>query len=189
MNELKDWAKTLGFTSKENVKYTLLVTTKYITTTPVESRVIMRDHYVERLLPLRLHQTSDTCYTDTYFSSIKSAWGYTCFKLFVLQDSEFYTVYLTKPKSQALVALGDYVRYHGAKEMKSAKWLEFVRTYVIQEHISEPFHQNQNLAERLGGDMKTGLWFLLLNSGVPVIYWCYALIFWFITNNTLLDGT
>ena len=186
MNELKHWAKNLGYTTRQNVEQTLLATTQHIKDDPAQSRMIMRDHYVARLLPLRPHRISDTCYTDTFFSSVKSVRGYKCFQLFSLKESKFDTTYLMKAKSQAFDALGDYVRYYGApnllihdeaKEMKSNKWLDFVRKYAIPEHTSEPYHQNQNLAERRGGDIKTGLWFLLLKSEAPVTYWCYALTF------------
>ena len=64
-----------------------------------------------------------------------------------------------KTKSQDFDALGDYVRYYGApnllvhdgmKEIKSNKWLDFVRRYAILEHTSERYHQNEDLEERCG---------------------------------------
>lgn len=185
-NDLRRWAKNLGCTTRHNVEHTLIATSQHVVEDPSQTRTIMRDHYVARLLPLRPHRISDTCYTDTFFSSVKSVRGYKCFQLFSLQECKFDTTYLMKAKSQAIDALGDFVRYYGApnllvhdgaKEMKSNKWLDFVRRYAIPEHPSEPYHQNQNLAERRGGDIKTGLWFLLLECKAPVIYWCYALTF------------
>ena len=49
---------------------------------------------------------------------------------------------------------------------------------MIDTIISEPFHQNQNPAERRGGALKANLQVLLHNTPwAPLNYWCYAISF------------
>ena len=52
------------------------------------------------------------------------------------------------------VGVPNIIIHDDAKEMGSQKWLEIVGWHTIAEHTSKPHHQNQNLAERQGDDIK-----------------------------------
>ena len=69
---VEEWRANLGYPTKEVTRATLQNTTQLVKTVEVESREMMHDHFTSRLLPLRPHQINDTCYTDTFFSSVRS---------------------------------------------------------------------------------------------------------------------
>ena len=46
---------------------------------------------------------------------------------------------------------------------------------VVDRSFTEPKHPNQNIAERRGGTLKGLTAHLLLTTGAPLDYWCYAL--------------
>ena len=66
-----------------------------------------------------------------------------------------------------------------ARTMTGNDWFEVLRTFCIDDHASEAYHQNQNLAERKGGNLKTAIIKLFHNtpSYAPLVFWCYAFQF------------
>ena len=63
--------------------------------------------------------------------------------------------------------------------MTGSSWLAVCRDFCIESHNSEAYHQNQNLAERRGGNYKFAIVKLFHNSPseVPEEFWCYAMEF------------
>ena len=183
--EVSVWRKRLGYPPSAVVKKTLENTTQLIKSVEAETRELMRDHRLTRLYPLRPHRINDICYTDTFFSTMTSVRGYTMFQLFCLKGSKVDHLYLMKKKSQASDAFDDYVRQVGApnymindhaSELIGDDWLRVARKAMIDTFITEPHHQNSNLAERRGGALKDALQLLFFNTPwAPFIFWCYGL--------------
>ena len=180
-DEIDLWRKCLGYAPKNVIKKTLENTSQLVKTVECEQRTLMRDHRVTRLAPLRPHCVNDVCYSDTFFSSIASIRGYTMFQLFCLEESKVDHLYLMKQKSQAPDKFADYVRQVGApnymindhaKELTGSEWLKVARRSIIDTSVTEPYHQNSNLAERRGGSLKENLQLLFLNTPwAPFRYW------------------
>ena len=177
---VEDWRANLGYPTREVTQQTIKNTTQLIRSVEAETRESMRDHYAARLHPLRPHRINDTCYTDTFFCVKRSIRGHTCWQLFALKECCHDTVYLMRTKSQVPTQLEDYARevgvpnimiHDGAKEVSSKKWLDLIRRYIIAERVSEPHHQNQNLAERRGGDIKRAFEKLFHETGADIRYW------------------
>ena len=183
-----EWRARLGYPTEAVVKNTLQCTTRLVDTVEAETSEYMRDHYKSRLLCLRPHRLNDICFSDTFFSSIKSVRGYTMFQMFSLCDCGHDVPYLMRKESQASNCFRDFVRQIGAprvivndnaKTMTGNNWLSVCRDFCIEDHNSEAYHQNQNLAERRGGIYKLAIIKLFHNTptSVPISFWCYALEF------------
>ena len=163
------------------VKHTLANTSQLIQTVEAETRELMQDHQMTRLLPLRPHRINDVCFSDTFFSSMTSVRNYSMFQLFALKDCKVDYLYLMKQKSQAHIAFEDFVREVGApnymindhaEELTGENWLKVARRSIIDTHVTEPYHQNENLAERRGGGLKDALQLLFFNTpSAPLMYW------------------
>ena len=103
------------------------------------------------------------------------------FQLFALKDCKVDYLYLMKQKSQAHIAFEDFVREVGApnymindhaEELTGENWLKVARRSIIDTHVTEPYHQNENLAERRGGGLKDALQLLFFNTpSAPLMYW------------------
>ena len=183
--QLEEWRARLGYAPLEVVKKTLEATTQMVPTVEAESRSYMRDHFKTRLPMLRPHRVNDTLYTDTFFSSTPSIRGYRMWQLFSFDRTKLDVIKLMKKKSQAIGAYEDIIREIGApnytvtddaSELTGRQWRNINRKYCIEGRVCEPYHQNQNLAERRGGGTKTFLLRLYLHTPwAPMAYWCYAL--------------
>ncbi len=184
-DNLQRWRKNLGYPTLEVVKHTLKCTTRLVSTVEAETRDYMRDHYKPRLLCLRPHRINDICFSDTFFSSIRSVRGFTMFQMFSFLECGHDVPYLMRKESQASSKYRDLVREFGApraivndnaKIMTGDAWMKVCRDFCIESHTSEPYHQNENLAERRGGMLKHAI-IKLFHYGhdAPLEFWCYAL--------------
>jgi len=178
------WRQLLGFCPSHVVVKTLAATTQLVPTVEAETREIMRDHFQTRLPELKMRRISDRCFTDTFFSSLKSIRGYTCFQLYAFETSGLDVPFLMRRRSQSPSTLEDLLREVGAPfemksdnapEFKGKRWLSILRRAVVASSYTEPMHPNQNLAERRGGSLKAALVHLLHSTGAPLAYWCFAL--------------
>jgi hypothetical protein len=79
---LRNWKRCLGFVPDHVVTKALAVTSQLVPTVEAETRELMRDHFMTRLPELKVRRVNDTCFVDTFFSSIPSVRGYTCFNLY-----------------------------------------------------------------------------------------------------------
>ena len=103
------------------------------------------------------------------------------FQLFALRDCKVDKLFLMRRKSQAPDKFSDFVREMGApnymitdhaEELMSDEWLKVARRSVIDTYLTEPHHQNSNLAERRGGSLKDALQILFLNTPwAPLCFW------------------
>ena len=86
---IEQWQAILGYCSKDVVKETLKNTTRHIKTLDMETREYMRDYAKSRTNPLRPYRINDILFTDTFFSTIRSIRGNTCFQVFALKRTMY----------------------------------------------------------------------------------------------------
>ena len=103
----------LGYAPLDTVKKTIDATTQFIPSVEAETREILRDHFMTRSYALKLTRLKDLCYTDTFFSSVKSIRGYKCFQLYAFAPSGFDTIYLLRRRNQNVSTLSDVIRDFG----------------------------------------------------------------------------
>ena len=182
--DLTAWKYNLGFAPDHVVSKTLAATTQLVPSVEAESREIMRDHFQTRLPELRVRRVNDTCYVDTFFSSIPSVRGFTCWNLFSFQRTGLDVIYLMRRRSQSPTTLPRMVTECGAPlilksdnapEFKGKRWVDYLHSMSIQSVFTEAHHPNENLAERRGGALKAATVHLLRITGCPLQYWCFAL--------------
>ncbi len=182
--DLVTWKRCLGFTPDHVVAKTLSVTTQLVPTVEAESREIMRDHFQTRLPELHVRRVNDTCCADTFFSSIPSVRGFTCWNLFSFQRTGLDVIYLMRRRSQSPTTLPRMVAKCGAPlimksdnapEFKGKRWVDYRTLMSIQSVFTEAHHPNENLAERRGGALKAATVHLMRITGCPLSFWCYAL--------------
>ena len=179
-----DWRKTLAFAPEEVILKTLQATTQMVPSLETETRMIMRDHLKTRLPYLKTKRVNDTLCRDTFFSSVTSIRGFKCLNLHCYKKSDLDIVHLMKRKSESTSVLKDCFLQHGvpntvfsdnAKEFKTKEVTSYLIKMVVDRSFTEPMHPNQNIAERRGGTLKGLTDHLLLTTGAPLDYWCYAL--------------
>lgn len=178
------WKQCLGFIPDHVVAKTLAATSQLVPSIEAETREVMRDHFQTRLPELKVRRVNDTCYVDTFFSSVPSARGYTCWTLYSFQRTGLDVVYLMRRRAQGPSTLPRMVTDCGAPvkiksdnapEFKGKKWMSYLDSMSIQPEYTEAYHPNENLAERRGGAIKAATVHLLRVSGCPLEFWCYAL--------------
>lgn len=184
---LEQWQAILGYCSKDTVKATLQNTTRHIKTLDMETRDYMRDYAKSRTTALRPYRINDTLFTDTFYSTIRSIRGNTCFQVFALKKC-MYSV-ATPMKSERFVygAYEDFITNVGAANAvvsdnaqvyKSEKWRDINRKVVTQVRFTVPYHQSSNFAELIGGKYKYGLVKLFhYTPQAPYCYWDFGLEF------------
>jgi hypothetical protein len=60
-----------------------------VPTVEAETCEVMQDHLMSRLPELKLQQVNDTCYVDTFFLSVKSVKGFTCWMQYSFKKSGY----------------------------------------------------------------------------------------------------
>jgi transposase InsO family protein len=116
----------------------------------------MRDHFVSRLPELKVHRVNDMACVDTFFSSITSVWGFTCWTQYYFLKSSFDAVYLMRRRSQGPSTLPKMVTDCGAPnqirsdngpKFKGQTWMTYLRKHQIQSDFTEAYHPNENPCE------------------------------------------
>ena len=103
----------LGFIPDLVVQKTLKATTQFVPTVEAESREHMRNHLLTRLPELKHRCINDTVCCDTFFSSIPSVRGSTCWTQYLFLRSGLDQVYLMRRRSQYLPTLQWMLVYCG----------------------------------------------------------------------------
>ena len=180
-----EWKRRLGFSPDHVVvDKTLSATTQLVPTVESETREMMRDHFQTRLPQLKVRRVNDTCYVDTFFSSIPSVRGFTCWNQYCFRRTGLDVVFLMRRRSQGPTTLPKMVAECGAPlliksdnapEFKGRRWTDFLDTMSIRSKFTEAHHPNENLAERRGGALKAATVHLMTITGCPLTYWCFAL--------------
>lgn len=150
-----------------------------------ETRAIMRDHFQTRLPELKVRRVNDVCYVDTFFSSVPSICGYTCWNLvFCFKRTGLDMIYLMQRRSQSPTTLPRLISNCGAPtimksdnapEFKGKRWISYLESLSVASQYTEAHHPNQNLAEHCGGALKAATIHLLKITGAPLPYRCFAI--------------
>ena len=174
----------MGFAPDHVVLRTLDATTQLVPTVEAETREMMRDHFQTRLPQLKVRRLNDLCYVDTFFSSIPSVRGYTCWNFFSFQRTGWDVVYLMRRRSQSPTTLPKMIAECGAPtrlksdnapEFKGKRWTSYLESLSLKSEYTEAHHPNQNLAERRGGALKAATVHLLSVTGAHLDFWCFVL--------------
>ena len=182
--DLELWKRCLGFTPDHVVSKTLSATSQLVPTVEAETREMMRDHFQTRLPELKVRRINDTCYVDTFFSSITSVRGFSCWNLYCFQRTGLDVVYLMRRRAQGPTTLPKMVADCGAPaviksdnapEFKGKRWVDYLTSMSIRSEYTEAHHPNENLAERRGGALKAAVVHLMRITGCPLQFWCFAL--------------
>ena len=135
--DVEQWCANLAFLTVEVTKKTLECTTQCVLTVEAETCEYVCDHFKSRLLSLHPHRINDVCFSDTFFSSVRSVQGYTMFQMFAFRGCKPDVPYLMRKESHASNKLRDLVRSIGAmkvvandnaKVMTGHAWLDIMRT-------------------------------------------------------------
>ena len=162
----------------------------------------MRQHYKTRFPVLNIQRRYEPVATDTLFSDTPAVFsGVTKAQLFVGKHSLVADVYPLKSGSQFVNTLEDVIRERGAmtellgdyaKTEINNKVTDILRMYRIKNWHSEPYHQNQNPAERRYRTIKAWTNTIMNRTGAPASCWllclmhvCYLLNH---TSSATLDG-
>ena len=178
------WKHHLGFIPNLVVQKTLQATTQLVPTVEAESWEHMRDHLLTHILELKHKCINDTACCDTFFSSIPSVRGLTCWTQYSFLHLGLDRVYLMQRWSQYLPMLQrmivdcgipHIIHSDNTLEFKLEKWTKLMKTYLIKNTYTEAYHPNQNPCECCSGVLKAATSHLLLVTGAPLNFWCYAL--------------
>jgi hypothetical protein len=121
---------------------------------------------MSRLPELKLRRVNDTCYVDTFFLSVKSVCGFTCWTQYSFKKSGYDAAYLMQRRSQGPSTLPKMVTDCGAPsliksdnapEFKGKTWVDYLRKHQIPSQFTEAFHQNENYCECRGGAIKAAV--------------------------------
>jgi hypothetical protein len=92
---------------------------------------------------LKLQQVNDTCYVDTFFSSVKSVKGFTCWTQYSFKKSGYDVAYLMQHCSQGPLTLPKMVTDCGAPLLiKSDNAPEFKGKIGLTTFRNTRFHLN-----------------------------------------------
>ena len=178
--EVERIRQCLGWKPHEVVEKTMKATTQYVRNS---LRLPMRQHFKTRNRALFVNRLRETVCTDTFFSSVKALNGETCVQLYVGKTSALTEVFGMTSESQMYETLQDFIIKwgapnclfsDGAKAEFSKNVKRILREYGIRSHRSEPYHQNQNLAERRIQDVKMLSNTILDRTNSPEDLWFLA---------------
>ena len=150
------------------------------------TRYPQRAHLKSRYPQLNCRRQFDTISTDTVFASIPALEGETCFQLYHALKSLFTEVYGMSSESEGSTTLLMYIKERGApstlhndnsKMQTSRAWKEICNQYLIHTTTTEPYHPNQNPAERRIQTVKARTRAVLDASGAPPSVWMYAVYY------------
>ena len=155
------------------VQHTLDATTRLYRIDP--SRRIRR-HYRSHYPAHNVNRRSEAVASDTFFFDIDAWGGIKCCQFFIGRRSLFMSVHGMKTDGEFVNALEDEIRKRGAMEKIitdcakaeiSKRVKDILRNLYIDDHQSEPHHQNQNIAERYIQEAKKHAHWVLNTSGAP----------------------
>ena len=170
-DQLSEWKARLNFYNVERIKKTFQATTQLYPTVPHEKEGLPKNFYSERFqalgAPYRMIRRNGETFSADILPSVYR--GKVKHKLvFCGLNSRFSAVYdlgYSKGAAGSHLALKQFITDHGIPqtlitdgdkaENFSTKWVELCSTYLIEQHSSEPYKQNQNYVERWVQEAKT----------------------------------
>ena len=122
-------------------------------------------------------------YTDTMFAKIKSARGNTCAQVWTNgQGYDLFYPLRTKADAYSTISrmvhdmdgIPEVIVSDGAAEQNSEKWKAEIRHFRSRHHVTEPYSQWQNRAERNIGELKRGIQAATKRARSPKRLWDYC---------------
>ncbi len=162
---------------KQTMVNTLKCTTQY---GMINMRVPMRQHYKSRNPLLNRRCIMEPYATDTWFSTVTSYQGYNCAQVFCGIKSHHVSHYGLKSESDGPEALLDFFRQEGvptsltrdnSKMQAGNLWNEYMKRYWVKDDFIEPYHSNQNPAERAMAGQKEKIKRIMIESGCEPEAW------------------
>ena len=147
------------------------------------SRLPMRQHF-KAINPLLSRRRINEAYaTDTWFSTVTSYEGYNCAQVFYGISTRMTSHYGMTSESHGPDALLDFFRQEGvplsilrdnSKMQTSLLWDQYMRRYWVKDKYIEPYHSQQNPAERQMAFSKEKLERLFIETGCDPRVWFRA---------------
>ena len=181
------WAQRMANPPANVMEMTLKATTQ-MQTTPLEmeTRSTPRKLRTKRDAAIHTNRVKGRCYSDTFFSTVKSIRNFLCVQLFVYSLSDFIYIKPMNKESQSHSALQDSIRDVGApqemftdnsKTQKGKQWTKTLRPLFVRWIGCASHKQNQNKAEQKIQDIKHRTILTMYNSGAPLVMWCFCIKF------------
>ena len=165
------------------VKHTLRVTTQR----GVRSATLRasRRYRTDRMYQ-QTKRRNQKFYMDTLFGRCRSISNNTCAQIFA-NESYFVKAYPMERKSMAGQSLWQFIRDFGVPEQLTSdgaskqtgsktEFMQNVRKYEIQHHVSEPHRPQQNRAESVIREVKRRWFRQMTKRRVPKQFWDYGII-------------
>ena len=125
-------------------------------------------------------------YTDTLFGKCKSITNNTCAQIFA-NEAYFVKAYPMEKRSMAGLALRQFIRDYGVPEQLTSdgaaeqtgpktEFMQNVRKYQIDHHLSEPHRPQQNRAESVIREVKKRWFRQMTKRRVPKRLWDYGIV-------------
>ncbi len=132
---------------------------------------------------LRYSHVRTDVFSDTLFSDVKSARGYTCGQLFVTAQ-DFAEFYPMRNKSEAPYKLDLFCKSYGlpqtlitdnALEETKGEWEKVVKEYLLKQRTTEPYSGWQNRAELEIRELMKHHRRIMHRNRCPESLWCYGM--------------
>ena len=107
--DIANYHSILGLPTFEIRKSTLAHTSHLVDTLESETKEYIHNYYKTRVHTLRPHRIDNILYKYTFFSSIPSIRGYTCFQLFAYIKSKYDRLVLMRREVNAPKAYSDVI--------------------------------------------------------------------------------
>ena len=184
--EEPDWNALRPFfawTSPSSIKDTSNVTTRHGIAPHTQDYI--KKHFKSRNPVFNIPRRSEAVATDTIFSDTPVVDdGSTMAQFFCGRDTLVCDAYGIKSTKQFINTLSDNIRKRGAMDTLisdggkyeiSQRVNDLLRSLLIQDYQSEPYHQHQNMAENRFGLAKRYTNTVMNTSGCPACCWLLCL--------------
>ena len=172
-----------GWVNKHTIEKPFHKTTQWAVSS---TRYPMRKHFKSRFPAFNIPRRSEAVATDTIFSDTPAIdSGVTMAQIFVGKRTLVIAVYPLKSQKQFVNTLEDNIRFRGAmtklisdyaKVEISNKVKDILRMYQSSSWNSEPYHRNQNPAERRYCTLKSWTNTIMNRYGAPADCWLLCMI-------------
>ena len=182
--DLKLLQPKMGWMPLSTLFKTLEVTTQLAKNT---LQLPMRRHVKSRFPQLNRNRLREPYATDTIFSSVSAVdTGHTCMQVFTAKKSKYCVGYGMRTESGGVDALERFIADVGApyhmmndnvKMETSDAWKKILTKYNISRSTTEPYHPQQNPAERRIQDIKRYSLNIMDHTGAPESLWELAILY------------
>jgi hypothetical protein len=186
----------LGWSPLDVIKHTFAATTQY---GRLSVSTLLKQRFKSPFPAMNVRRRSEAVATDTIFSDTPATgFGVKMAQIYVGKDTLLSDVYPMKSEKDFPGTLEDNIRTRGAmdklvsdraKSEIGQRCVNLLRYYFIDWWQSEPYHQNQNPAERRINHAKSMTNTIMDRTGTPPAHWLLCLMFvCFVLNNLAFES-